>query len=463
MATIEENLFTWRDIEARSDLDRFYLVRDFLPDEQLVQYLETMRGQGRDDYPVVAMWNAVLAGVVFQHPSIEALIRELGRNPALLEACGFDALPIQRKPVAQMVRDERTGRMTVRHPAPEAPRYAVPGGWNFSRFLANVIELEECLGLVTGMIATLREQLMDVLPDFGRHLGYDGKAVESHSTGRTCRATGETSDPDADWGKHETAGINARTGKPWKKIKSWFGYGVHLIADTEYEIPVAVHLTPASTSEQTELRDMIRETFAQAPELADRCDDFSGDRGLDSAETKALLWDDYAPSSTPVSCGATKNSTPITTRPSPSPVLCIPIGWTPSSTPRKAASIASARTPANSATLPSRASSPIATPSSTAVRLPPTGLSAKGARSATKPVGSIRATMAVSCVSASTTMIGASLCRLPTAAPAGSAATTAVAPWSGLTTASITASASSGISSAAWRKCRPVSAWPWRS
>ena len=293
MATIEENLFTWRDIEARSDLDRFYLVRDFLPDEQLVQYLETMRGQGRDDYPVVAMWNAVLAGVVFQHPSIEALIRELGRNPALLEACGFDALPIQRKPVAQMVRDERTGRMTVRHPAPEAPRYAVPGGWNFSRFLAKVIELEECLGLVTGMIATLREQLMDVLPDFGRHLGYDGKAVESHSTGRTCRATGETSDPDADWGKHETAGIDARTGKPWKKIKSWFGYGVHLIADTEYEIPVAVHLTPASTSEQTELRDMIRETFAQAPELADRCDDFSGDRGLDSAETKALLWDDY--------------------------------------------------------------------------------------------------------------------------------------------------------------------------
>jgi len=308
MATIEENLFTWRDIEVRSDLDRFYLVRDFLPDEQLVQYLETMRGQGRDDYPVVAMWNAVLAGVVFQHPSIEALTRELGRNPALLEACGFDALPIQRKPVAQMVRDERTGRMTVTHPAPEAPHYAVPGGWNFSRFLANVIELEECLGLVTGMIATLREQLMDVLPDFGRHLGYDGKAVESHSTGRTCRATGETSDLDADWGKHETVGIDARTGKPWKKIKSWFGYGVHLIADTEYEIPVAVHLTPASTSEQTELRELIRETFAQAPELAERCDDFSADRGLDSAETKALLWDDYDIRAT---CAVTQKPQPV--------------------------------------------------------------------------------------------------------------------------------------------------------
>lgn len=27
------------------------------------------------------------------------------------------------------------------------------------------------------MITTLREQLMDVLPEFGCHLGYDGKAI----------------------------------------------------------------------------------------------------------------------------------------------------------------------------------------------------------------------------------------------------------------------------------------------
>ena len=73
------------------------------------------------------------------------------------------------------------------------------------------------------------------------------------------------------------------------KIKNWFGYGVHLIADTHYEIPVAVHVTPASASEQVELRAMIRETFSQTPTLAARCQDISGDRGLDCAETKALL------------------------------------------------------------------------------------------------------------------------------------------------------------------------------
>jgi phage portal protein BeeE len=59
------------------------------------------------------------------------------------------------------------------------------------------------------------------------------------------RASGQTSDPQADWGKHETRGVDGRTGKPWTKIKSWFGYGLHLIADTHYEIPVAMALTPA--------------------------------------------------------------------------------------------------------------------------------------------------------------------------------------------------------------------------
>jgi hypothetical protein len=294
MATIEPSLFDWRDVEARSDLDRFRLARDHLPDARLLQYLEIMRGAGRDDYPVAAMWNALIAGVVFQHPSVEALLRELARNPALLQACGFAVLPIQHKPVTRLVRDAATGRLQAVREAPADPRAAVPTSWSFSRFLANVIELEETLGMVTGMIGTLREQLMAALPDFGRHLGYDGKAIESHSTGRASRTTGATSDPDADWGKHETGGIDARTGKAWSKVKSWFGYGLHLIADTRYEIPVAMHLTPASHAEQPELRAMIKELFAETPGLAQRCGDFSADRGLDSAETKALLWDEYA-------------------------------------------------------------------------------------------------------------------------------------------------------------------------
>ncbi len=293
MAAIEPRLFGWEDVEARSDLERFYLVRDHLPDGQLVPYLEEMRGRGRDEYPVRGLWNLVLAGVVFQHPSLESLRRELRRNPALLQACGFAVLPVQNKPALRLVKGA-DGAVQVERDAAEEAHWGVPETWNMTRLLGNVIELEACLGLVSGMIVERRESLMTVLPDFGQHLGDDGKAIDSHSTGRVDRARGQTADPDAAWGKHETRGVAGRTGKPWTKIKTWFGYGLHLIADTQYEIPVAMALTPASAAEQVQWRALVTETFAETPELAERCRDFSADRGLDSAETKALLWDDYA-------------------------------------------------------------------------------------------------------------------------------------------------------------------------
>jgi len=37
----------------------------------------------------VPMWNAIVAGVVFQHESIELLQRELSRNLSLLQACAL--------------------------------------------------------------------------------------------------------------------------------------------------------------------------------------------------------------------------------------------------------------------------------------------------------------------------------------------------------------------------------------
>ena len=289
---VQPPLFTWDAIEAKSDLERFYLVRDNLSDEQIVITLERMRGNGRDDFAVRAMWNAVLAGIVFQHESIESLIRELSRNPSLLAACGFDPSPITKQPVATLERDEQTGKMKVIRSDAQAPYYQVPMSWNFSRFLKNVIALEDEQRMISEMVRKLREDLMVELPDFGKHLGYDGKAIDSYSTGQQNRETGQTSDPDANWGKHETKGVD-KDGKPWKKVKSWFGYGLHLIADTVYEIPVAFGLTAASASEPVELGSLIHQTFEQTPAIAERCEDFTADKGLDSAEIKARLWDDY--------------------------------------------------------------------------------------------------------------------------------------------------------------------------
>ena len=172
-------------------------------------------------------------------------------------------------------------------------RSSLPRPCNFSRFLKQLSKLEADTGLVSEMIVTLRHQLMAEVPDFGRCLGYDGKALRSHSTGRTLAGKDRTSDPDADWGKHKTSG-RRQDGTLWEKIKSWFGYRVHLIADTHYEIPAAVQLREASRSEIACLRDsMLPQLFEQTPELAERCQQFTADRGLECSQLKASLYDEY--------------------------------------------------------------------------------------------------------------------------------------------------------------------------
>ena len=91
MATISQKpLFGWDQIEALGDLKRLQLVLENLPDEPLMKKLEQERDRGRDDYPIRSMWNALVSGVVFQHPTVEALLRELRRNAQLRQLCGFD-------------------------------------------------------------------------------------------------------------------------------------------------------------------------------------------------------------------------------------------------------------------------------------------------------------------------------------------------------------------------------------
>ena len=184
MATAEKLPFSWHSVESLPDLERLRLVLATLPDEEIVAALEAGRGRGRNDDPVSAMWRALIAGVVFQHASIQSLLRELGRNPALLELCGFEALPFQGAPLTELRAGTQGPPCAVTHPA--RVRSTVPSHWNFSRFLTGVVQLEDKQGLVSAMIESLRSSLFEEVPDFGRHLGYDGKAIGSHSTGRVA-------------------------------------------------------------------------------------------------------------------------------------------------------------------------------------------------------------------------------------------------------------------------------------
>lgn len=211
MAT-ETNLpFSWEQVDKLSDLRRLELVLDAVADTEIINALREMRGNGRNEYPVAAMWRALIAGIVFGHESVESLIRELNRNSSLLCACGFSSVPLQSRPRYRIEPSEgRAGVIIIDSP----PRSPAPKSSNFSRFLSNAVSLEERRGLVSKMIEGMRGELMELLGDFGENPGYDGKAIESHSTGQRSRKTGETSrTPRRTGGSMNTPGLTQRAGR----------------------------------------------------------------------------------------------------------------------------------------------------------------------------------------------------------------------------------------------------------
>ena len=215
MAIIPQlRIFSWKEIEELGDLERLRLVLEYMPDEELMRQLEQERYKGRDDYPVRAMWNSILAGIVFQHETIEKLRRELARNGQLREMCGFFN--------------------------------KVPPAWVYTRFLKKILKHTE---EVDNIFEKLVKQMRKLLPDFGKHLAVDSKAIPSFAKRKNGNETTDgRRDTDANYGKKEYRGQN-KDGSLWEKIVKWFGYKLHLVVDATYELPVAYKVTKASASD----------------------------------------------------------------------------------------------------------------------------------------------------------------------------------------------------------------------
>ena len=262
----QRSLFSWREIDAASDLERLKLVLWVLPDEEFMGHLEARRGKGRNDYPVRAMWNALIAGVVFQHRSAAELLRELRRNRELAELCGFDPL---------------------------RGAEGIPTEAAFSRFLKVVVEHREW---IEGMFDKVLLELGRALPELGKELALDSEGVKSYGKPvrdeRKRRKRDGRRELDADHGvkRYEGAGEDGRT---WRKVVRWFGFKVHLLVDAKYEMPLAFEVTRASRSDVKEGERLMRKYKSRHPELVERGEVLSADRGYDSGKFKAELYDVY--------------------------------------------------------------------------------------------------------------------------------------------------------------------------
>jgi hypothetical protein len=262
MASIPQTrLFSWKQIDARSDLDRLRLVLKVIPDEALMRRLEAIRGKGRDAYPVRAVWNSLLAGVVYQHPSVASLRRELLRNGELRQLCGFDPLKGAE---------------------------AVPSESAYTRFVRNLFR---CASEVEAIFDALLKRLGELLPDLGTHLAVDSKAISSAGKPSNKAPDGRR-DTEGNWGIKTSRG-EREDGSVWERVKRWFGYKLHLVVDSTYELPLACEVTRASVSDTTRLLPMIEGLKRRHGWVIERSEDLIGDKGYDSQENNRELYDTY--------------------------------------------------------------------------------------------------------------------------------------------------------------------------
>lgn len=252
----QKKIFGWEEVEQLGDLERLRLVLQHMPDEELMRELEKDRGHGRDDYPVRGMWNAILAGIVYEHNSVASLIRELSRNGQLRFMCGLEGVPTCSA---------------------------------FSRFLKTLLSKEE---EINAIFDKLVKELIERLPDFGKILAVDGKAIETHARPNKKEKADGRRDTDANFGKKVYKG-KREDGTTWEKVVSWFGYKVHLLIDANYELPVAYTVTKASEAEIPQAHKLIDQLEKTHPDILERCAYLTADRGYDDGKLITKVWDQY--------------------------------------------------------------------------------------------------------------------------------------------------------------------------
>lgn len=259
----QKQLFSWKEIDNLADLQRFFLLIKYLPDEELMRKLELRRSKGRNDYPVRAMWNSILAGIVYQHGSIESLRRELSRNAQLRQLCGFDLF----KGID-----------------------AVASSNAYTNFLKLLTRESDC---VDAMFYNQVKKLSKLLPGFGKTVAIDSKAISSRSRkeskGGHVDFRGEA---DADRGVKTYKG-KRKDGSMWESVKSWFGFKLHLIVDADYDMPIDYKVTKASASDIAVGRQMIADIALNRPETLKDAELLLGDKGYDDTELITTLWNEH--------------------------------------------------------------------------------------------------------------------------------------------------------------------------
>ena len=196
-----------------------------LPDEELLTKLRGQTRRGPKGYNPEILWRCYVAYYYLSLESVSALIRALYDNPYLAAVCGINA----------------PGE--------------IPSQPTFSRFGTKLSRREYSVA-VKNVLRGLTRKLFDTFPDFGKSVAIDSTDIKAWSNGGKIRK-GKPSDTDAGWiVKQNTEGRKKYVG----------GYKVHILADTQYELPIVVDTSKGNlhdVNKATPLLQQARFTYSK--------------------------------------------------------------------------------------------------------------------------------------------------------------------------------------------------------
>lgn len=161
-------------------------------------------------YLMEPLWKAYMLTFILNMDCTNDLIRKLEENPNFAEICGFNM---------------------------DRP---LPSRWTFDRLITTLTSHPEMIERLLDKAVRLLQQR---LPGFGVTVAVDSTPVRSHSNpSRKVKSDSE-------------AGFIVKQGIP-HKIWKW-GYKLHLLVDTAWELPIACDVTLARESDVTHLIPLI--------------------------------------------------------------------------------------------------------------------------------------------------------------------------------------------------------------
>ena len=250
----QKTIFDYMEIEILGDLERCQLLIENVPDEKIVKKLKEIRGKGRNDYPIEAVWNSILIMPLIECSTVEQLRRELSRNRDLRKLCGFNDY------------NSYYGKVKL-VPPPKA----------YSNMFKNLKKIEfmlkECFD-------ELRTFMYENLKNFGKDTAEDGKIFLSRANKSQEEVADGRSETDADYTFKNIYSKDEKGKTKIRKIK-YFGFRVHILGDVNYELPLEYTVTKASTSERSQL---LKHLEILPKNLVEKIETLSGDKGYDSKE-----------------------------------------------------------------------------------------------------------------------------------------------------------------------------------